>query len=70
MIVHPPAPGEFGPWIPFGCMVLSAPVAGGGPEAAEHRYADYLPSGGHPRGIETPLEAGLRRSWDWITGRR
>ena len=24
----------------------------------------------HPRGIETPLEAGLRRSWDWITGRR
>jgi hypothetical protein len=24
----------------------------------------------HPRGIETPLEAGLRRSWGWITGRR
>jgi hypothetical protein len=24
----------------------------------------------HPRGIETPLEAGLRRSRDWITGRR
>lgn len=24
----------------------------------------------HPRGPETPLEAGLRRAWDWITGWR
>lgn len=24
----------------------------------------------HPRGSETPLEAGLRRAWDWITRRR
>ena len=23
----------------------------------------------HRRGVETPLEAGLRRAWDWITGR-
>jgi hypothetical protein len=24
----------------------------------------------HPRGPETPVEAGLRWVWDWITGRR
>jgi hypothetical protein len=23
----------------------------------------------HRRSVETPLEAGLRRAWDWITGR-
>lgn len=28
------------------------------------------PRDDHPRGPETPLEAGLRRAWDWITGRR
>ena len=37
-----------------------------------HEPSEPVPSrrDDHPRGIETPLEAGLRRAWDWITGRR
>jgi hypothetical protein len=36
----------------------------------EPREPDPRRRDGHPRDVETLLETGLRKSWDWITGRR
>jgi hypothetical protein len=36
----------------------------------EPREPDPRRRDGHPRDVEALLETGLRKSWDWITGRR